>query len=42
MNLGEKIILLRKQKGITQEKLAEVINVTRTDNFKMGTEPVNA
>lgn len=29
MNLGEKIILLRKQKGITQEKLAEVINVTR-------------
>lgn len=29
MNLGKKIILLRKQKGITQEELAEVINVTR-------------
>lgn len=29
MNIGEKIINLRKEKNITQEELAEVINVTR-------------
>ena len=29
MNLGKKIINLRKQEKITQEKLAEIIGVTR-------------
>ncbi len=29
MNLGEKIIELRKKKGLTQEKLSEYLNVSR-------------
>ena len=36
MTLGEKIQKLRKQRGLSQEALAEKVTVTRQDDFKMG------
>ena len=39
MNIGEKITLLRKQKGLSQEALAEHLNVSRqaVSRWEMGT-----
>ena len=36
MTLGEKIQKLRKQRGLSQEALAEKVTVYTTDDFKMG------
>ena len=36
MNFNEKLISLRKSKGMSQEELGVELNVSRTDNFKNG------
>ncbi len=37
MNLGQKILILRKRKGLSQEDLAEILNVTRQSVSKWET-----
>ena len=37
MNISEKIILLRKQKGLSQEQLAEQLDVSRQSVYKWET-----
>lgn len=40
MNFNEKLISLRKSKGLSQEELGGRIECVKTNSFKMGKLPV--